>query len=56
MEEIEKLIRQLTSDEAKVEELIKLIYDLALDNWEAGQLVGYNSGWESAMDNQKGDV
>lgn len=52
MDEIEKLIRQLTSDEAKVEELMKLIDELALDNWEAGQLAGYNSGWESAQDSR----
>lgn len=52
MEEIEKLIRQLTSDEDKVAELMQLIDDQLVEKWEQGQAVGFESGWLAAMDSR----
>lgn len=50
MEEIEKLIRQLTSDEDKVAELMHLIDDLLVKKWEHGHATGFESGWLQAVD------
>lgn len=50
MDEVEKLIRQLTSDEDKVRELLMLIDEQLVEKWEQGQAVGFESGWQQAVD------